>query len=47
VGLPFDYGVGVDIRFQRDAIVVIVAKELPDSEMVRQMVARGVRSMGA
>lgn len=45
IGLDPMFGVGVDIRFAADALVVIVAKELPDSEFCRQMVARGVRSM--
>lgn len=46
VGLHQDFGVGIDIRFQQDALVVIIAEKIPDSELCRQMVSRGVRSLG-
>jgi hypothetical protein len=44
--LPFEYAAGIDIRFKQDAVVVIVAKELPEPEMVWQMACRGTRSLG-
>lgn len=46
VGLHEQPGIGVDIRFKTDALVVIASKNLPDSEMCQQMVSRGVRFLG-
>ena len=46
VGLANEYGVGIDIRFQQDALVVIIQEHAPDYETCRQMVSRGVRSFG-
>ena len=44
--IPFYYGIGSDLRFKKDAYVVIFSEELPDSELVRQLISRGVRSLG-
>lgn len=48
VGLPLACAVGVDIRFkEKNAVVVIVADVMPLPEEVRQMVARGNRTLGS
>jgi ribosomal protein L14 len=46
VCLPAHYAFGLDIRFMCNAAVVIVSDCVPHSEDVRQMVARGNRSLG-
>ena len=46
VGLPFSHHIGVDLRWQVDAYVVIVHDSIPDSETVRQTISRGTRSYG-
>jgi hypothetical protein len=46
IGLPPQYAFGVDIRFSKNAAVVIVSESTPQAEDVRQMLARGNRSLG-
>ena len=46
IGLSSWLGIGTDIRFPDDAHVVIRAESLPDAEEARQMISRGVRSLG-
>jgi hypothetical protein len=45
-GLTQDCRVGVDIRYSTDAYVVLATNKLPDSENVKQTIARGTRSYG-
>ena len=40
------YIVGVDLRTMEEATVIIASKNLPDREILSQMTARGVRTMG-
>ena len=41
------HGVGTDIKFKVDALVIIALKgPIPDSEFIKQLVSRGCRSMG-
>lgn len=35
VGLAYELGVGVDIRFQKDALVIIICSTVPDPEYCR------------
>lgn len=44
--MPLEFGIGTDIRFKEDAHVVVFCWDLFDSEMMRQLIARGVRSLG-
>ena len=46
ISLPEQFSFGVDIRFTQNAAVVILAEKEPEAEEVRQMVARGNRSIG-
>lgn len=47
VFLPLEYAVGVDLRYKQDALVFVVSAEVPTPEDMKQMVARGTRSMGS
>ena len=52
--LDYDYGIvklssrythGVDLRFGKDAAVLIAAKKIPNGEDCDQMISRGVRTL--
>jgi hypothetical protein len=49
VFLPFEFRVGVDIKFGKDAYVSILHldKNRLDSETIKQMIGRGSRAQGA
>ena len=38
---------GVDLRFDVDAYVIIATDQLPNSDKIRQTITRGTRSYGA
>jgi hypothetical protein len=46
VFLPFKLRIGVDVRFQQDARVVIISNRPTRFEDIRQMVGRGQRALG-
>lgn len=41
-----EYYIGVDIRFKKSAVVVVVSDKPPEAETMRQMVGRGTRDWG-
>lgn len=46
ISMPLEYGIGTDIRFKEDAMVVVANEEMLDSELIKQLISRGVRSLG-
>lgn len=44
IGLPLSFFIGMDLRYQIDAHVVIATEQIPPSENVRQTVGRGTRT---
>jgi hypothetical protein len=46
IGLPSECFIGIDLRFDGDAVVIIASKDIPDAENVKQTVGRGTRSYG-